>query len=158
MRVSLDLFAQNDWANVERLRAAAERCFLAATGDAETAAAVAVITAELGENALKYGHWSGPLTTFRLQITAEGQAVRVVVESPWSPDRSIADLLDTLGRLASFPTPREAVHARMRELAACAGPSSTSRLGLLRLAYETGCALRVEEEAELVRVIAELDV
>lgn len=156
MRVSLDLFAQNDWANVERLRAAVERCFLAATGDAETASAAAVITAELGENALKYGHWSGPATTFRLKITGEGQAITLVVESPWSADRSIADLLDTLGRLAAAPTPREAFQARMREIDAAGGGSGTSRLGLLRLAYETGCTLRVEEEAELVRVIAQL--
>ena len=30
MRVTIDLFAQNEWANVERLRGAVERCFLAA--------------------------------------------------------------------------------------------------------------------------------
>jgi two-component sensor histidine kinase len=156
MRVSLDLFAQNDWTNVERLRTAVERCFLAATGDLDTAGAVALIAAELGENALKYGHWSGASTTFRLKVSAEGQAISVVVESPWSADRSIADLLDTLGRLASSPTPKEAVQARMRELGSSAVPPGTSRLGLLRLAYETGCTLRVEEEAELVRVIAEL--
>lgn len=156
MRVTIDLFAQNEWANVERLRGAVERCFLAATGEADLAVAVALIAAELGENALKYGHWSGPATTFRLVIQGEGRGVQVMVESPWSPDRSIADLLDTLSRLASYPSAREAFQARVRELDAAGAAASGSRLGLLRLAYETGCALRVEEETELVRVIAEL--
>ncbi|MFO0757115.1 MAG: hypothetical protein U0359_11535 [Byssovorax sp.] len=152
MRLFLDVFAQNEWANVERLRGAAERCLLAATGDAELGSAVSIIVAELGENAIKYGCWGGPTQTFRVKITAEGEGIRVEVECPWSADRSIADLLDTVARLRAHPTARDAYQARVREIEA--GRDGGSRLGLLRLAYETGCCLSVEEEAELVRVIA----
>jgi hypothetical protein len=155
---SIDVPVRSEWASAERLRASVGNCLLAVLGDADASRAVALVTAELAENAIKYGRWTGAQSTFRVRVWGEPPRAHVSVESPVDPDpASTARLFDTLRWIAGFSSAAEAYQARLLEIAGAAGADG-SRLGLVRLAYEAGCTLRAELDGELLRVTADVAV
>ena len=158
MRYSIDLPVMTEWRNVERLRSSVENCLVAVSGDPDAGDAVALVTAELAENAIKYGHWATDDATFRLHVSGDAKQARVVVENPIAPEAGAADsLLATLRWIEDFPSAEAAYQARLLEIAASAvQPAVVSRLGLVRLVYQAGCTLRAETDGHVMRVIADM--
>jgi hypothetical protein len=130
-------------------------CFAAMFSDVDGCQTMAMVTGELLENAVKYGDWSGRDRTFRFQVSGDGKQARVVVENPV---RDVGDAIrtieSTLEWIRGFPTPEEAYRARL--LDASTADAGVSKLGLVRIAYQGGCKLRVEPAGRCVRVVADV--
>jgi hypothetical protein len=157
---SIDLPVRSEWANVDLLRTSVQNCFTAVFSDIEGCHALAMVTGELIENAIKYGDWTGSdEQRFRLRVWGEGRAARVSVENPvHSDDPNAQEVLRTLGWMRGFPSAIEAYRAKLLEIAAADRAPSDSRLGLVRIAYEGNCVLAAELTHDVLRVQAELTV
>src|SRR5712691_5688462 len=80
---SIDLPVRSEWANVDLLRTSVQNCFTAIFNDIEGCHALAMVTGELIENAVKYGDWTGPdEQRFRLRECGAGRSAHVMVENP----------------------------------------------------------------------------
>ena len=153
---SIDVPVRSEWASAERLRTSVGGCVLAMFGDADASHALALVTAELAENAIKYGRWTDASDTFRLRVWGARPRAHVTVESRVDPDPAATrSLFETLQWIAGFRSPEEAYRARLLEIAASPSEGG-SRLGLVRLVYEAGCTLRAEIDGDLLRVTADV--
>lgn len=153
---SIDLAVPSQWRNVELVRTSVQNCFTAVFADVEGCNAIAMVTGELVENAIKYGHWAGDNKSFRLQVTGSVGAVSVQVENPIDPaNPRTEELRGCLRAIDDFPTALAAYQAKLLEIAA--RPVGFSGLGLVRCAYEGNSKLRVEAVNDnTVRVIADM--
>jgi hypothetical protein len=139
---AIDLPARNEWSNVEVLRTSVLSCFTAMFRDVERCQALAMITGELLENAVKYGDWARERSHFRLRVWGAEGAAHVQVENPIAPEsKHLARLLETISWLKGFPTAEEAYRARLLEIAASTTGGGEGTLGLARVAYEGSCTL-----------------
>jgi len=160
---SIDLPVRSEWSNVDLLRTSVQNCFTAIFSDVEGCRALAMVTGELIENAIKYGDWSG-LTSgddqrFRLRVWGQGHAAHVSVENPVRRgDANAEEVLRTLGWMRSFPSAAEAYRAKLLEIAAASREPGASKLGLVRVAYEGNCQLTAEIVRGVLHVQAELTV
>jgi len=152
---SIDLPVRSDLRNVDLLRTSVQNCFVAIFSDVDGCHAISMVTGELVENAIKYGHWSGDRHSFRLRVSGqEGQAT-VTVENPIVPnDPGVNELLRTLRWLHSFPNAADAYRARLIELGSAPRNLGSSKLGLIRVAYEGGCRLHAEPSGNVLAVSA----
>jgi hypothetical protein len=157
---SIDLPVRSDWANVDLLRTSVLNCFTAIFSNVEGCHALAMVTGELVENAIKYGDWNGlDDQRFRLRVWGEGQQAHVSVENPVkSGDRRVEEVLTTLRWMRGFASSADAYRAKLLEIAAADHDRGISRLGLVRIAYEGNCMLTAELARGVLRVQAELTV
>lgn len=147
----IELPVINHWENVDRLRMSIQNCLTAIGGATEAVEAFGTVTAELLENAIKYGVWHDPTAKVRLRVWGDGAEARVEVENPVdASSEDTQELIRTIDWLRSFPSAEEAYHAKLLEVAATAGGGS--RLGLARIAYEGGCELFAEIDGSVLRV------
>jgi hypothetical protein len=155
---SIDLPVRSEWSNVDLLRTSVQNCFTAIFSDIEGCRALAMVTGELIENAIKYGDWaSAEEQRFRLRVWGEGRAARVSVENPVHPgDVNVEEVMRTLTWMRGFASPLEAYRARLLEIASADRSRGASKLGLVRIAYEGNCALTAELTRGILRVQAEL--
>jgi hypothetical protein len=154
---TIDLPVQSHWRNVDLLRTSVQNCFVAVFADLDGCNAIAMVTGELVENAVKYGFWTGDDKSFRLQVNGSLGAVTIQVENPIDPvDPRTEDLVTCLESIDRFPSAEAAYRAKLLEIASRPGMSS-SGLGLVRCAYEGNSRLRTETvDGRAVRVIAEM--
>lgn len=154
---SIDLAVPSHWRNVELVRTSVQNCFVAVFADVEGCNAIAMVTGELVENAIKYGHWAGDAKSFRLQVQGHLGSVTVQVENPIDPANPRTDALrGCLGSIEVFPNAEAAYQAKLLEIAERPGNLSGG-LGLVRCAYEGNSKLRVETvDGHAIRVIAEM--
>jgi hypothetical protein len=157
---SIDLPVRSEWANVDLLRTSVQNCFTAIFSDIEGCHSLAMVTGELIENAIKYGDWSGAdEQRFRLRVWGEGRSAHVSVENPvLATDSSAQEVLKTLSWMRGFVTPLDAYRAKLLEVASADRDSSSSKLGLVRIAYEGNCRLSAELARGVLRVQAEMTV
>jgi len=157
---SIDLPVRSEWANVDLLRTSVQNCFTAIFSDIEGCHSLAMVTGELIENAIKYGDWG---TTdeqrFHLRVWGEGRSAHVSVENPvQTGDENAEEVIKTLGWMKSFPSPMDAYRAKLLEIAAADRDPGSSKLGLVRIAYEGNCKITAELDRGILRVQAELTV
>lgn len=149
-RLLLDLLVHNEWRNIALLRTSVKSCYQAVFSDSGDRDTLAMVTSELLENAMKYGAWQATdPNLIRLQVCSNDDKARVTVESPVIPDgKSVTSLMETLAWLQSFESPEQAYLARLNEIAEAADQgqesSESSRLGLVRIAYEGNCSLSAQ--------------
>jgi hypothetical protein len=157
---SIDLPVRSEWANADLLRTSVQNCFAAVFGDVEGCRAVAMVTGELIENAIKYGDWSDEgESRFRLRIWGEGRSAHVSVENPVrAGDAHAQEVLRTIAWMRGFAAPTDAYRARLLEIAAPDRDPRHSKLGLVRIAYEGSCALTAELARGVLRVQADLTI
>lgn len=155
---SIDLTVRNEWKNIDLLRTSVQNCFIAVFADLDGCHAIAMVTGELLENALKYGDWSNAdRAMFRLRVHGREGNIEVSVQNPLRKDDQHAhNLMRSIEWLASFPKPEQAYRARMLQIAQDeadeeAGPS---RLGLARIAFEGNCRITAKIEDGTVSVNA----
>jgi hypothetical protein len=153
---SIDLPVQSHWRNVDLLRTSVQNCFIAVFADVDGCNAIAMVTGELVENAVKYGYWTGADKTFRLRVDGRRGSVTVQVENPIDPAHPTIDQLEVCIRsIDEFPSAEAAYKAKLLEIAS--QPGTFSGLGLVRCAYEGNSKLRSETiDGTAVRVIAEM--
>ena len=155
---SIDLPVRSEWANVDLLRTSVQNCFTAIFSDIEGCHSLAMVTGELLENAIKYGDWSAKESSFRLKVWGEGRKAHIAVENPVRPeDTGAAEVLDILRWIRNFSTANEAYCARLLQIAQNVGAKGSSKLGLVRIAYEGDCDLGAEISNGVIRVTAERD-
>jgi two-component sensor histidine kinase len=154
-RFSIDVPVRNQWDNVERLRQSVQHCLTSVFTDMDGVDALAMVTGELLENAIKYGCWRDEGGVFRLRLWGDRHGATVAVENPVADEEGPARVESTLRFLAGFADSQAAYQARLLEVAAA--PRGTSGgLGLVRVAYEGGCRLRADRDGQTLRVTAEL--
>jgi hypothetical protein len=152
---AIHLPIRNEWANVDLVRTSVQNFFAAMFRDIDGCHAIAMVTGELLENAIKYGSWKGDDPSFRLSVWGEGREAHVSVESPAAAgDAGVNELVATLAWMRRFATAEEAYRAKLLEIAG--GAADTSKLGLVRIAYEGGCRINAEVRGETLRVLADL--
>ena len=154
---SIDLTVRNEWKNIDLLRTSVQNCFSAVFADIDGCHAIAMVTGELLENALKYGDWmSKNRAMFRLRVVGDGKKIEVSVENPLKDqDKNAAELLKAIEWINSYGSPEEAYRARMLSIAQDINESA-SRLGLVRIAFEGNCRLSARLAADTVTVTATL--
>ena len=151
----IDLPVRTEWSNVDLLRSSVHNCFTAMFADIDGCHSLGMITAELLENAIKYGAWADNEAVFRLRVSGEERIARVTVENPAKQDDpAVGVLFESLRWIKSFPSSEEAYRARLLEVASA--PKEVSRLGLARLAYEANCTLTATLESGILKVTAEM--
>lgn len=157
---SIDLPVRSDWSNVDLLRTSVQNCFTAIFSDVEGCSLLAMVTGELIENAVKYGDWNGSdEQRFHLRVWGKGRSAHVSVENPVSPGSEGAkEVLKTLSWMRGFPSASEAYRAKLLEVVEADREPGTSKLGLVRIAYEGNCTLTAELSRGILRVQAELTV
>ncbi len=154
---SIDLTVRNEWKNIDLLRTSVQNCFTAVFSDVDGCHAIAMVTGELLENALKYGDWlSADRAMFRLRVIGEGKNIEVSVENPLKDsDKNAAELMKAIEWINSYASPEEAYRARMLAIAQDINESA-SRLGLIRIAFEGNCRLSARLAKGAVTVTATL--
>jgi hypothetical protein len=155
---SIDLTVRNEWKNIDLLRTSVQNCFTAAFADLDGCHAIAMVTGELLENALKYGNWSqSDRTMFRLRVTGGTENVEISVQNPLKADDPTgSNLRKAIDWINSFPKPEAAYRARMLQIAQEDTEESPSRLGLVRIAFEGNCRLSMAIDNGVVSVTATL--
>lgn len=160
LRFSLDLPVRDEWHSVESLRTLVHRCMQAACAGSEAGEALAMVTSELLENALKYGAGAAP-GAIRLLVSGGPEGVRITVQNPIRSaheggDAPLAELLRTIAWIAGFDAPADAYRARLLEIAASGDDweRDGGKLGLLRVAYEGNCTLSARIDGGIVSVTA----
>jgi hypothetical protein len=155
---SIDLPVRNDWRNVDLMRSSIQSCFTAVFRDLDGCHAMSMITGELLENAMKYGHWGETEQVFRLRINGDSTHATIVVENPASrASGHVERLKQAIEWIRGFANPRDAYRARLREIAD-ADPGQSRQLGLVRVAYEGGGILSCNFDGSVVVVTVELDI
>jgi len=153
---NIDVPVRSEWSNVDLLITSVENCFAAMFADVDGCHTIATVTGELLENAIKYGDWSKGEHVFRLHVSGSGNRAKVAVENPIAPgSKQVDELLAIIKWIEGFPSPDEAFRARLLEVAQ-APRGTSSKLGLVRIAYEANCQLKVERTPTSIRVIADL--
>lgn len=150
--LSLDLAVRGDWADVERVRTSVWNCLTAAFGADDLRDALAMVTAELLENAVKHGDPGCPGLCSRLSVLVSGERGVVCVESCATTDTA-ARVMELLAWLRGFPSSAEAYRAKLIEVASTTGDGSG--LGLARIAYEGGCTLSASRDGNTLTIRAE---
>ena len=155
---SIDLTVRNEWRNIDLLRTSVQNCFIAVFSDLEGCHAIAMVTGELLENALKYGDWSNAdRAMFRLRVHGRDSNIEVSVQNPLrKDDQNAHNLMRSIEWLASFPKPEQAYRARMLQIAQdeVEDDEGPSRLGLARIAFEGNCRITAKIENGAVAVNA----
>ena len=154
---SIDLTVRNEWKNIDLLRTSVQNCFIAVFADLDGCHAIAMVTGELLENALKYGNWqSGDRAMFRLRVHGKDGNIEVSVQNPLKKDdQSAAALMSSIEWLNSFPKPEAAYRARMLQIAQEENVEAAgSKLGLVRIAFEGNCKITAAVDNGAVTVSA----
>ncbi len=138
-RSVLELQLRPVWDEIERARTEC-RAFLQKLGSSdEIQDSVCMITSELIENAIKYGHFSSAANEFSFKIEAGPDGMLLQSKSPL-PSAGIADNLKRLDSIIQwirgFQSPFEAYLERLKLVAAQPLEDNESGLGLTRIAYE----------------------
>lgn len=140
------------WEAIEPLRASVLACVKVVFPHPDLAPAIALVTAELLENAVKFGRWrEGGEGVFALRLTGHADRVEIEVASPIQPgDENVERLRAELARIAAAPSPEQAYTKAVRSLAL----GKPACLGLSRAAYEGGCELSVAVDGSVLHVRA----
>ncbi len=151
---SIDLPVKSEWGNVDLLRTSLQNCFMVVFRNLDGCDAVAMVIGELLENAIKYGHWTGPAGEFRLRVNGVKNVVRICVENPVKPDDpGVSELMRSIEWIRSFPSPADAYRARLLEVAQAPG---SAKLGLVRVCYEAHCSVDAKVDGGVLAVTAEM--
>jgi hypothetical protein len=143
--VHLDMALCPDWKGIDPIREAVARCVeVAYRGEDGLDEALAMVTAELLENAVKYGN----AEDFGIAFSLRGDPDRLEVtvsHAAGNDPRHLANLLRRVQWLGQFSDSAEAYHAALEEIYLQAPVNSgAGGLGIVRIAHEGGCQVVVD--------------
>lgn len=149
---TIDFPVLGEWENIDQVRLSLQSCVSHLFQNVDHRELLSMVAGELLENAVKYAHRTNEVTMFRLKIWgALGGTAHVQVSNPVDPDGASVALASIEG-IRSAGSVAEAYTRRMLEIAS--RPSSMSRLGLLRIAYEGGCELSGTVDNDILTITA----
>jgi hypothetical protein len=134
----LDLTMPPDWERIEPLRQAIALCAAAVFDNPELPESLAMVSAELLENAIKHGQ-PGPIF---FSLREENHSVLVTVRNSIEQQSpSLAALVARLSWIESFPEPGEAYLSAMSVIYEDGARVGGSELGLVRIVFEGKCQI-----------------
>ena len=141
------------WEAIDPIRVVVLACVNAIFSNGALASAVGVVTAELLENAVKFGRWAVARPgQFLLHVDGDDAHVEIEVSNPVAPDdENVERLVAELARIAGSPSPEQAYSRRVRGVVL---GQPASGLGLARAAHEGGCDLSAELRGNMLCVRA----
>ena len=139
-QLRLELHLDGQWERIDSVREAVGHSVAATFGDSDLRDSLAMVTAELLENALKYGEADAGV---ELSITSEPDAVVVTVGNVIKEDSPhIVALQKRLAWLREFDDPFTAYTTALAEVFDRKGPEGAdSGLGFARIGYEGRCVI-----------------
>ncbi|MSP60042.1 MAG: ATP-binding protein [Myxococcales bacterium] len=145
LRIELSLAPE--WGRIEFIRVAVGQALAAVLHPHDDRIdALSMVSAELLENALKYGARDQRAVGFTVERT--GDPIAITVENAVDAASPHPDALRVrLAWIARFPSPAQAYLAALRDLYGDERPRGSGGLGMVRIAYEGGCALHCETPA-----------
>jgi hypothetical protein len=153
-QLRLDLSIASEWERIDAVREAVSRCVAAVFGDVELKHQLGMVSAELLENAVKYGRGAKGVT---LSIRGDTQELVVMVANSVEKGSHHAQLLQRrLKWLREFRDPFEAYTAALQQVYDRSTPDAEDNgLGLARIFYEGRCQIDCDvSQPELVSVSA----
>lgn len=136
-----------EWSHIESLRTSVERHLCAFRVDESFASSVAMVSAELLENAVKYADLSAaaghkaPIIEFLLH--GNRSSIVLTVRNPVADgDSNVELLVKKLQRIGELGDPAEAYAECMRDV--YDGKVGEGGLGLVRIVHKAGCTLGYE--------------
>jgi hypothetical protein len=133
--LSLEVELQPEWRNVTRASEAVALLVLGTYGDDDLRDAIAMVSAELLENAIKY---ADPQELVRLTIHDDPSAIVIEVTNAVVQPEEIQRLAARLDWLRKQPDPAAAWLEALQLATAGSGSSERPGLGIVRIAYEGG--------------------
>ena len=136
---------RDEWDNIELLRTSLLNCLTTIFRDTNFCHEVGIIAGELLENALKYGDWThADDTSFQLAVHGDADSVSVEVTNPVASEDAARDVMRMASWIEGFESAQAAYLTRLKEVAEQDPSDETSRLGLVRIAYQSNCRLQAE--------------
>jgi hypothetical protein len=142
MRAPLDieLDVPHEWERIDGVRETVGSAVMAALGDEELRDALAMVCAELLENAMKYG---SPTAAITLTVREHEGALTVTVQNGVDEETPhLRTLRERVEWLRGYADPAEAYTRALAEI--YEGAPREGGLGLVRIAYEGGCTVEHE--------------
>jgi hypothetical protein len=150
----IEVPVRNEWSNVNLLVLSVQHCFSAMFADIEGSHAVAMVTGELLENAIKYGAWKKEGEHLRLSVAGRRGRARLTVENP-AAETAYRELERTLRWAEGHADAATAYRARLLTVAQTTDPDA-SQLGIVRIMHEGRCKVSAEYTDGIVRVSADM--
>jgi hypothetical protein len=143
LALNLDLSIPPEWSRIDPTREAVGLLVLAMFGDDDLKDALAMVSEELLENAIKY---CAPDTTVSIVIRNEGDKVVIAVTNVIAGDaRHLTLLEERVAWMGRFASPAEAYAAAIgRVYEQGERPPGEPGLGIVRIAYEGRCDVAVD--------------
>lgn len=150
--IQIELPLHPGWEAIEPFRAAVLACVRTVFPNPELAPSIGLVTAELLENAVKFGRWEREGgAVFAPRLGGDSDRVEIEVSSPVAPgDENVERLREELARIGTAPSPEQAYTKAVRSLAL----GKPACLGLSRAAHEGGCDLSADVDGTVLRVRA----
>ncbi len=138
MKLEFHMSFVPEWRSIELMRSSIESILEAAKCDADGRAAIAMISAELMENAYKHGAGGESAIEYNLDLSEED--VAVTVSNQVHPDGAskTEKLTKTIEWIDTFDNPLDAYIEKMKILYD-SDDAGAGGLGLVRIAYEGHC-------------------
>lgn len=135
--LQLELRIPPQWARIDRVRQAVSLCIAAVFADTDLEDALAMTSAELLENAMKYGKSDSDRVT--LTVFDHADEVVVSVSNALGGEGDAEALRRRIAWISGFESASDAYMAALAEVSERDG--GQGGLGLVRIAYEGGCRL-----------------
>ncbi len=144
-----------DWQRIEPVRQAIAMCAAAFFADPNLQDRIAMVSAELLENAVKHGQ----AQQISFSLRHEKEALLLTVGNAVAPESpKVATLCSQLSWIGSFADPQDAYLAAMARIYEQGESATGGELGLVRIAYEGGCRIECDtSESGWVTVQARYD-
>jgi len=139
-QILLELVIRTDWNRIDSVRQAVSHCVAAVFGDVELKDSLPMVSAELLENAFKYGLPDEDVT---LSLVSDAnEVVLTITNAVAAGSRHLPVLKARLSWLMQFGDPFVAYTAALQQVYDGSGPDAPeSGLGLVRIYYEGRCRL-----------------
>lgn len=143
LALQLELSIPPEWSRIDPTRDAVGLLVMAMFGDDDLRDALAMVSEELLENAIKY---CAPDSAVSIAIRNEGDRVTIAVTNVVDGDSAHLDLLsERVAWLSRFASPAEAYAAAIsRVYEQGERPPGEPGLGIVRIAYEGRCDVAVD--------------
>jgi anti-sigma regulatory factor (Ser/Thr protein kinase) len=146
----IELDVPHEWERIDGVRESVGSAVMAAHADEELKDALAMVCAELLENAMKYG---APAAAITLTVREHDGSLTVTVRNGIDDESPhLRTLRDRVEWLRGFADPAEAYARALAEI--YEGAPREGGLGLVRIAYEGGCTVEYELEPRRIAVHA----
>lgn len=135
---SIKLEIKPDWQELDHVRESTEKFLKKCGFNEEVIHALQMVSSELVENAVKYGHFTSPDQRIVHSIDVQDGRITVEVKNPIKEtEQDHLDRLDSqIQWIRGFQNPFEAYVEKLKDVSARVLQAGESGLGLVRIAYE----------------------